>query len=75
MTKEEPGSGKAAMCSGSGRAQSHADMLKAAQDRPGVREVMQVYRNWQVKDGRLGAHHSATKTPERTETTNRTNIS
>lgn len=47
--------------SGSRRERAHAAMLKAALARPGVREVMEVYRGWQEKDRGLDAYRSATK--------------
>ena len=56
--------------SGSRREQEHAEMLEAALARPGVREVMDVYRGWQEKDRGLDAYRSATKTPGRVTTTN-----
>lgn len=56
------------------RAQRHADMLKEAQARPGIREVMQVYQDWQEKDRGIEPYRSATKAAGRTATTNRANI-
>jgi len=55
--------------SGSGRERDHAEMLEAALARPGVREVMEVYGEWQEKDRELDAYRSATKTPGRVATT------
>ena len=46
---------------GSRREREHAAMLDAALARPGVREVMDVYRGWQEKDRGLDAYRSATK--------------
>ena len=43
------------------REREHAAMLDAALARPGVREVMDVYRGWQEKDRRLDAYRLATK--------------
>ena len=45
-------------------------MLEATLARPGVREVMDVYRGWQEKDRGLDAYRSATKAPGRVNTTN-----
>ena len=54
----------------SGRERKHAEMLEAALARPGVREVMDVYRGWQEKDRGLDAYRSVTKMPGRVTTTN-----
>ena len=48
----------------------HAAMLDAALARPGVREVMDVYRGWQEKDRGLDAYRSATKAAGRVTTSN-----
>ena len=56
--------------SGSGREREHDAMLEAALARPGVREVMEVYRGWQEKDRGLDAYRSATKAAGRTTTSN-----
>ena len=53
----------------SGRKREHAEMLEAALARPGVREVMDVYRGWQEKDRGLDAYRSATKAPGHVTTT------
>ena len=42
------------------REREHAALLEAALARPGVREVMDVYRGWQAKDRELDAYRSAT---------------
>lgn len=55
---------------GSKREREHAEMLEAALARPGVREVMDVYRGWQEKDRGLDAYRSATKVPGHVTTTN-----
>ena len=44
--------------SDSRREREHAEMLEAALARPGVREVMDVYRGWQEKDRGLDAYRS-----------------
>ena len=49
-------------------------MLEVALARPGVREVMEVYRNWQEADSGLDAYRAATKEPLRTMTTDRANM-
>ena len=51
------------------RAQNHAKLLEAALARPGVREVMKVYGDWQEKDRALDVYRSTTKKPERITTT------
>ena len=51
------------------RVREHAEMLEAALARPGVREVMDVYRGWQEKDRGLDAYRSATKAPGHVTTT------
>ena len=55
---------------GSRREREHAEMLEAALARPGVREVMDVYRGWQEKDRGLDAYRSATKATGHVTTTN-----
>ena len=40
--------------SGSRREREHAEMLEAALARPGIREVMDVYRGWQEKASGAG---------------------
>ncbi|MCY3819745.1 MAG: hypothetical protein OXH52_10360 [Gammaproteobacteria bacterium] len=60
---------------GSQREKDHAEMLEAALARPGIREVMKVYGNWQDKDKALDAHRSATKQAERIVTTNSSSAS
>ena len=44
-------------------------MLEAALARPGVREVMDVYRGRQEKDRGLDAYRSATRVPGHVTTT------
>ena len=56
----------------SGRTRVHAEMLKVAFARPGVRETMRVYENWREKDRWLDAYRVAAKTPARTTTTDHT---
>ena len=55
------------------REKDHAEMLKAAFARPGIREGMKVYGSWQEKDRGLDSYRSATKTGERITTTNSSN--
>ena len=43
------------------RAEEHAAMLKEALGRPGVREVMKVYGEWQQADKGLDAYRAASK--------------
>ena len=54
------------------REQERAAMLKAALSRPGIREVMKVYHDWQEKDRGIDAYRSAVKEPEQVTTTNHT---
>lgn len=56
------------------RARAHDAMLETALARPGVREVMKVYRNWQHRDRGLDAWRKATEAGERVATTDRSNI-
>ena len=48
-------------------------MLEEALKRPGAREVMQVYQNWEEADQGLDSYRQATKEPMRMTTTDRTN--
>ena len=54
------------------RVQQRDAMLKAALARPGVREFMEVYQDWQKADRGLDAYRSATKEHLITTTTDRT---
>ncbi len=63
---------ESANLSGSKRRQEYAEMLKAALARPGIREVMKVYHDWQEKDRGLDGYRSAAKEPEQVTTTNYT---
>ena len=58
----------------SDREQEHATLLKEALDRPGVRETMKVYHDWQRADRGLDAYRAAMKDPQITTTTDRANI-
>ena len=49
---------------GPNREREHAAMLEEALARPGVREVMQVYQNYQEIDKGLNSYRQATKYPE-----------
>ena len=59
----------------SSREQECAAMLEAAFARPGIREVMQIYGGWQEKDRGLDACRAATRTSERSATTDTSNPS
>lgn len=48
-------------------------MLKRAIARPGVREIMAIYRNWQAADRGLNTHRAATKEAYLISTTDRAN--
>ncbi len=52
---------KAAQISTSEREKQHQQMLEAAISRPGIREIMEVYGNWEEKDRGLEAYRSVTK--------------
>ena len=56
------------------RDQQHAAMLKEALARPGVREVMQVYQNYQETDKGLDSYRQAIKCPEIVTTTDHANV-
>ena len=56
------------------REQDRKAMLEAALARPGVREVMEVYRNWQKADSGLDSYRAATKEPQTITTTDHTNM-
>lgn len=56
------------------RAQAHEEMLKEAQARPGVREVMEVYNACIEKSKGMHAYRSATGATVRTKTSNSTNL-
>ena len=56
------------------RERQHEAMLEAALARPGVREMMKVYGDWQDKNRNLDAYRSATRATWRTMTTNSSNI-
>ncbi len=57
------------------RKQAHAEMLKAALARPGIREAVEVYCTWLKKDQGLNPYRSATQNPVRVTTTNSSRIS
>lgn len=57
----------------SDREKEHAALLKEALDRPGVREAMKVFHDWQRADRGLDAYRAATKVPYVTRTTDRAN--
>lgn len=56
------------------REREHAEMLAAAVSRPGVREAMKVFHDWQRKDHALDAYRAAAVRTERTTTTNHANV-
>ena len=51
------------------REQVRTEMLRAAMERPGVHEVMQVYGGWRERDQGLDVYRSATKTSKKIVTT------
>ena len=56
------------------REQEHAEMLTAAVARPGVREAMKVFHDWQRKDRGLDAYRAVMDRTEKTTTTNHANV-
>jgi hypothetical protein len=58
--------------SSSRRAEDHAEMLKIALSRPGVREVMEVYGSWQEKSSEIDVYRSAVEVADEVVTTNYT---
>ena len=56
------------------REREHNELLEAALARPGIREVMKVYGEWQEKDRGLDVYRSATKKGQRIVTSNSSNI-
>ena len=62
-----------AVVSRTSRVQEHEAMLKAALARPGVREAMRVYQDWQRKDQKLEPYRQVLKTNVIVITTNHTN--
>ena len=56
------------------RAQEHAEMLREALSRPGIREVMEVYENWQKADRAMEPYRLALKQRETIVTTDQANV-
>lgn len=54
------------------RAEAHDAMLQEALSRPGVREFMEVYRNWQDVDKDLEAYRKASRHRNEITTSDRT---
>lgn len=54
--------------------QEHANMLKEALARPGVREAMEVFQDWQRADRGLDNYREATKEPQIITTTDHANF-
>lgn len=55
------------------RVEQHAAMLDEALQRPGVREVMEVYGAWQRIDEQLSTYRAATKVVPAITTTDQAN--
>ena len=68
MTDHKPKSAR------SSHAQEHADMLREALSRPGIREVMEVYENWQKADRAMEPYRLALKQRETIVTTDQANV-
>ncbi len=58
----------------SDRKSERAAMLEEALRRPGIREVMVVYRHWEQADRRLDPYRTASEEPIVVTTTDRANI-
>lgn len=56
------------------RAREHAELLKAALARPGIREVMQVYGGWWEREQVVNVYRSAIKKVGKIITTNSSNL-
>ncbi len=56
------------------RERVRAALLEEALKQPGVRDVMEVYRNWQRADEGLSAYRAATKESARIRTTDHANV-
>lgn len=56
------------------RKQQHATMLREALARPGVREVMEVYRDYQNADKGLDSYRLAARPTEKVSTTDHANV-
>ncbi len=57
----------------SNRKQEYSIMLEEALARPGVREVMKIYGQWQEQDQGLDPYRTATKEPSQIKATNHAN--
>ena len=57
----------------SAREQAHAELLREALERPGIREVMRVYEHWHHVDRGLEPYRTATREPQRITTTDHAN--
>ena len=66
---------KTAKHQASKREQEHADMLKEALARPGIREVMKVYQDYQQADMGLDAYRLVTRRRGKVIRTTRTHDS
>ena len=55
------------------RAEAHEAMLQEALSRPGVREFMEVYQNWQEVDKNLNLYRQAIKPQTETTTSDHAN--
>ena len=58
----------------SSRESQRVNLLEEALRRPGVREMMIVYRDWQRADRGLDPYRAATKQPMKTTTTDHANV-
>ena len=55
------------------RTQAHAMLLEDALERPGIREVMRVYEDWQQADHGLDSFRAITGEPQQIVTTDHAN--
>ena len=67
MTQREKGNASV-------REEERVALLEEALGRPGIREAMKVYQDWQRADRGLDAYRAATKTPRIITTTDHVNI-
>ncbi len=55
------------------RAQTHAELLQEALDRPGIRDIMRVYEDWRQVDRGLESHRAVNRGPQNIKTTDHAN--
>ncbi len=55
------------------REQAYAALVKEAQNRPGIREIMSVYEDWRQVDRGLDPYRMATREPQLVSATDHAN--